>query len=175
MIWIFRARGQETDTQLNGMTEIQPEDQPVVSHAMDFQFTPRLGNNMKPVWANSSHDANIPSHHMFGADRGSSFLLNTSTPQTHRAHPWTPPPPFSPEKVFPQLRFQELRDIDMLEASPLNPEGDGGAAETGALHRVYKSYQRSNMKPVGATSWDDADTPHHHMFGADGGSPFVLN
>ncbi|KZP23024.1 hypothetical protein FIBSPDRAFT_858971 [Athelia psychrophila] len=96
---------------------------------------------MKPVWATSSDDAKTLNHNLF----------NTPAPQTPHAHPWAPPPPFSPEKAFPQSLFPELRDVNMSESSPPNPE----------LRHVYQSRQ-----PVEETSSDDAETLNHNMFGA---------
>ncbi|KZP15210.1 hypothetical protein FIBSPDRAFT_726197 [Athelia psychrophila] len=131
---------------------------------MDFQFTSRPSTNMKPVWATSSDDPKTPkkrSHDAlapatspfpgaqpptFGTNQGSPFLFNTPAPQTPHAHPWAPPPLFSPEKAFPQPQFQELKDIDMSEASPPKPEEGDRTVATGALRRVFKSRERAREK-----------------------------
>lgn len=120
---------------------------------MDFQFTSRPSSNVKPAWATSWDDAETSKHSMLGTSQKAPFLFNTPTPQTLHAHPWAPPPSFSPEKAFPQPQFQDVRDVDMSEFSPPNPEEDGGYMTTGGLRRVFKARQ----KRTGRDESDNSD------------------
>lgn len=86
----------------------------------------------------------------FGSNHNAPFLFQSPTPQTPHTHPWAPPPNFSPTRAFPQPQFQELKDVDMSELSPPQPEEtgtEGGrTVATGALRRVFKSRERARSK-----------------------------
>lgn len=78
------------------------------------------------------------------------FIFQTPVPQTPPVHPWAPPLNFSPQKAFPPLPAQELRDVDMSEPSPPKPaasnKDSGRIVATGALRRVYNSRQRARAQ-----------------------------
>ncbi|KAG0703049.1 Di-sulfide bridge nucleocytoplasmic transport domain-containing protein [Suillus ampliporus] len=143
----------------------RPHAQRSTEAPMDFQFTSRPSSNTKPVWASNS-DLNTPRKRpfndlqptstafpqtpTFGENNNVPFIFQAPAPQTPRVHPWAPPVNFSPQKAFPPLGAQELRDVDMSELSPPKPEASekesGRIVATGALRRVFNSRQRARTK-----------------------------
>ncbi|KAI0035277.1 Di-sulfide bridge nucleocytoplasmic transport domain-containing protein [Vararia minispora EC-137] len=141
---------------------------------MDFTFTSR--RSVAPAWQSPQkrpHDelvspppslANaLPSSPLkpFGQNQSHTFLFNQPPPSTPHAHPWVPPPNFSPTKAFPPQ--PEIPDIDMAEASP-----PSRPIATGALRRVYEkrvgrrrsaspSKRRAPVVESASESEDDAE------------------
>ncbi|KDQ54960.1 hypothetical protein JAAARDRAFT_160313 [Jaapia argillacea MUCL 33604] len=135
---------------------------------MDFQFTSRPSSNMKPVWAESQDEQSsprkrthtdlnpstplfaptTPGRPTFGTNQNIPFIFQTPAPQSSPSHPWTPPTGFSPAKAFP---VPEVRDVDMAELSPQQPEEGGSeqkegvrAVALGAMRRVFNSRHKAS-------------------------------
>ncbi|KAL0065669.1 hypothetical protein AAF712_007310 [Marasmius tenuissimus] len=127
---------------------------------MDFTYTSRPSSQAKPVWASGgddekstpkkrSHDALSPDVPMdpptFGINQNIPFIFQTPARQPENSpYPWSPP-----SRAFPTPVANDIRDVDMSEASPPKPEeaspdkveGNLRAVATGALRRVYKARQ----------------------------------
>ncbi|OBZ79282.1 Nucleus export protein BRL1 [Grifola frondosa] len=142
---------------------------------MDFEFTSRPSNQVKPVWATPPPDPSTPRKRTltdanpstpdfpapphtptmpsFGQNTNIPFLFQEPPPHTPHSPAWAPPPGFSPAKAFPQ---PELKDVDMSELSPpkapsevpeKEKEVEGGrVVALGALRRVYRSRQRARER-----------------------------
>lgn len=146
---------------------------------MDFQFTSRPSANIKPVWVENRDEPHTPQKRpfndlnppappfpstpslpTFGSNPTVPFIFQSPAPQTPYTPAWAPPPQFSPIKAFPQ---EEIRDVDMAEASPPNLEeaSDGlRAVALGGMKRVFKSRQKAReraLQLVKKRSDDDGD------------------
>ncbi|KAF9014919.1 Di-sulfide bridge nucleocytoplasmic transport domain-containing protein [Cyathus striatus] len=131
---------------------------------MDYQWTNR--NEVKPVWVAGDTDMETPRKRphdsmnsparafdtpqppIFGANQNVPFMFQQSIPQNPQT--WTPPSQFSPTKAFPPQ--EELKDVDMTEASPEKREekesedGNGRPMSFGGLRRIYNSRRRRGFK-----------------------------
>lgn len=135
---------------------------------MDFTYTSRPSSQAKPVWASSNEEEGTPkkrSHAAlnpdtpmdpptFGINQNIPFIFQTPSKQPESPYPWSPPPGFSSSRAFPTpVQQNEVRDIDMTEASPPKPEDPSPEKEksesglrvvaTGALRRVYRARQKA--------------------------------
>ncbi|KAL0577395.1 hypothetical protein V5O48_004590 [Marasmius crinis-equi] len=132
---------------------------------MDFTYTSR--SQTKPVWAASgddeksapqkrSHDAlnaDIPMDPpTFGINQNIPFIFQTPARQQESSpYPWSPASNFSSTRAFPTPVTNDVRDVDMSEASPPKPEDPSPdkpesnlrAVATGALRRVYNARQKA--------------------------------
>lgn len=133
---------------------------------MDYEWTNRP--SITPSWSQTPrkrpHDdlkpasprIGTPNSPIFGTNKNLPFIFNQETPRTSHHHPWVPPPSFSPEKAFPALPSpQELKDVDMSEASPNKAEEHklGGSGDRifsgGALRRVFRARQKARESRLG--------------------------
>ncbi|KAF8641207.1 hypothetical protein AX17_000841 [Amanita inopinata Kibby_2008] len=148
---------------------------------MDFQWTNRA--NIQPVWATpASNDPNTPrkrSHDesntstpatgassapVFGSNQNVPFIFQpVQLPQTPDAHPWTPPPQFSPTKAFPSSTVEDVKDVDMTDPSPgktdeASKEG-GRIMALGGLRRIFNQRQRARSRPKRRIEGDAEEDP----------------
>lgn len=79
---------------------------------------------------------------IFGPNQNIPFLFETPRQQSPSPSPWHPPSNFSPSKIF---AGDEIKDVDMADASPPNverPKTDRPIA-TGGLRRVYNARHKA--------------------------------
>ncbi|KAJ4471385.1 Di-sulfide bridge nucleocytoplasmic transport domain-containing protein [Lentinula edodes] len=151
---------------------------------MDFQFTSRP--NTTPVWKSGddlntprkrSHDDMNPStpgnssSFGFGANRNIPFIFATPSRQAPEPYSWAPPPNASPATSFPSPSLNEIKDVDMSDASPAKLEeefksNNDRAVATGALRRVYRARHKT---PQGKrfASTRDRDSDNDAIFSDD--------
>ena len=150
---------------------------------MDFEYTSRPSSSTPPVWAANGNGPTTPKKRTwhtnrclnipnilsgplgetvtptspfpgtphtptFGRMHNVPFVMNVPAPQTPQVHAWNP---------------HEMRDIDMVDASPPQPstrdqdenddrEGSARKIATGGLVRVFKSRQKQRAKSRLATT-----------------------
>ncbi|KAL0945560.1 hypothetical protein HGRIS_014721 [Hohenbuehelia grisea] len=134
---------------------------------MDWDYTSR--SQAPPAWRDSQTDGSTPKKrplessagppHLgsptpnFGANHNVPFIFNTEPPPPPE-YPWAPPVNFTPSKIFQA----EVKDVDMSEASPSQPE-EGRAIAVGGMRRVYNARRRKAMKEqLGEDSDDESVT-----------------
>ncbi|KAJ4485472.1 Di-sulfide bridge nucleocytoplasmic transport domain-containing protein [Lentinula aciculospora] len=131
---------------------------------MDFQFTSRP--NTTPAWK-SDDDSSTPrkrprddmnpptmdstssSSFGFGSNRNIPFIFATPSRQIPEAYSWAPPSA-SPARLFPPPSLNEIKDVDMPDASPPkldepneSTSNKDRAVATGALRRVYRARHKT--------------------------------
>ncbi|KAJ6626973.1 Di-sulfide bridge nucleocytoplasmic transport domain-containing protein [Mycena sp. CBHHK59/15] len=129
---------------------------------MDFEYTSRP--NTGKAWASSTSSSEDPStpkkrphadvsnpptplhNPIFGQNQNIPFIFQTPPPPTPQGYPWGPPAGFDAAKAFPP---QELRDVDMGEASPPKPaaaeDGSHRKIATGGMRRILKARMKSGL------------------------------
>ncbi|PPQ62775.1 hypothetical protein CVT24_000469 [Panaeolus cyanescens] len=151
---------------------------------MDYQWTNR--SPIKPAWVASgdddaestrkrSHDRIVsPTPTLgtpqptFGTNQNVPFLFQPAPAPPPPAHPWMPPPQFTPSKAFP-----DIKDVDMSEASPLraedaphdqskSPEKESESTNNrplaiGGLRRVYNKRTKPKKSKVQRGHEEDED------------------
>ncbi|KAF8624815.1 hypothetical protein AX15_005702 [Amanita polypyramis BW_CC] len=145
---------------------------------MDFQWTNRP--NTKPVWATVTNDPNTPrkrSHDdltsstptlgtavepTFGSNQNIPFIFSPGQLPQKAPNPqlWIPPAQFSPAKAFPPPTIEEIRDVDMSDASPGKTEETGKEGRTialGALRRIHNLRRKAKLAKKQRRDGDSSD------------------
>ncbi|KAK2462103.1 hypothetical protein APHAL10511_006566 [Amanita phalloides] len=132
---------------------------------MDFQWTNRP--NTKPVWAASS-DLSTPrkrphedllstpplgttTEPTFGLNQNIPFIFQRpQVPRTPDAHPWSPPAQNPLTNPFLPTTTEEIKDVDMSDASPAKTEEatkeSSRSMALGGLRRVYNQRQKAVLR-----------------------------
>ncbi|KAF8350288.1 Di-sulfide bridge nucleocytoplasmic transport domain-containing protein [Amanita rubescens] len=130
---------------------------------MDYQWTNRT--NTKGVWAFSSNDFDTPrkrphedlasstpmletpAQPSFGSNQNFPFLFQQG--QASNSHSWTPPALVPSTSAFIPPAKEEIKDVDMSEASPGKAEETkqtGRPLALGGLKRIYNQRQSAKVR-----------------------------